>query len=243
MQTEVKEINPSKTKLFQVVLLGDNSVGKSALAYRWKRDNWNARLPSTIGFSYLSKTVSVLEKRCKVSLWDTAGQARFASLWPMHCRNADAIILCFDVRQELPPNIWFTHLKDLSLKEKTERILVGTCIDSKDRKVTRQEAEKFAEQMGASYHETSAKTGQGVNELFNCLIEKLLKNEELLLADWEIIPPAMSEDEGPYGFFLIPSQHFDSPQAFFAPDLRNNSSFVDIQNEKHHSQYATVKKM
>lgn len=250
MQTALKEMNPPKTKLFQVVLLGDNSIGKSALAYRWKRDKWNARLPSTIGCSYLSKTVSVLEQRCKVNVWDTAGQVRFASLWPMYCRNADAIMLCFDVRQELPPNIWFTHLKELSLKEKAERILVATCIDSKDRKVTRQEAVEFAARIGASYYETSAKTGEGVEEVFAVLTEKLVKKEkELLLTDWEIIPPEASKDEfsqdsevGPYGFYVIPSEHFDSPQAFFAPAPTNNSSVVDIQKEEELSLCALAKK-
>ena len=50
--------------------------------------------------------------------------------------------------------------------------------DKPDRKVTESEGRKLAEDFNMSFFETSAKTNQNVNEVFNFLTQEILKNND-----------------------------------------------------------------
>lgn len=58
------------------------------------------------------------------------------------------------------------------------KVLVGNKCDKPDRVVTEEEGKKLAEDFKMSFYETSAKTNQNVNEVFNFLTEEILKNNE-----------------------------------------------------------------
>lgn len=52
--------------------------------------------------------------------------------------------------------------------------LVGNKVDEKDnRKISYQECSEFAKQNNLSYIETSAKTGENINELFNQIAKQI----------------------------------------------------------------------
>ena len=61
------------------------------------------------------------------------------------------------------------------------KILVGNKSDLADnRVVSTDEARNFAEQIGAQYFETSAKTGDGVDEAFRAAITKKFQQQDIL---------------------------------------------------------------
>lgn len=87
----------------KVVLLGDTGVGKSSIALRFVSNEFKPYSESTIGASFLSKTLtfettsSTNTKRIAFKIWDTAGQERYACLAPMYYRGAGAAILVYDI--------------------------------------------------------------------------------------------------------------------------------------------------
>ena len=72
-------------------------------------------------------------------------------------------------------NKWIDELKRLCPNELT-LILVANKIDQEPRSVYSSEGEKFAQEKNIKYFETSAATGDGVDQLFNTLFEDILAN-------------------------------------------------------------------
>jgi small GTP-binding protein len=61
-----------------MVLLGESAVGKSSLALRFVKGQYNDNSESTIGAAFLTHTLQLdKERSVKVELWDTAGQERY----------------------------------------------------------------------------------------------------------------------------------------------------------------------
>jgi hypothetical protein len=57
----------------KVVLLGDSGVGKSSIVLRFITEQFKEEQESTIGASFLSKTIQIENKPVSFQIWDTAG--------------------------------------------------------------------------------------------------------------------------------------------------------------------------
>ena len=62
---------------FKMVLLGESAVGKSSLALRYAKGQYQDHAESTIDAAFLTHTIQIdSDTTLKVELWDTAGQER-----------------------------------------------------------------------------------------------------------------------------------------------------------------------
>ncbi|KAK9909648.1 hypothetical protein WJX75_005576 [Coccomyxa subellipsoidea] len=81
----------------KVVLLGQQSVGKSCLVDRYINSIFENTPKNTIGAAFAAKKIKVHSGRVvSLGIWDTAGAERFESLSRMYYNGAKAAILCFD---------------------------------------------------------------------------------------------------------------------------------------------------
>ncbi|CAE7503929.1 RAB5 [Symbiodinium pilosum] len=121
----------------------------------------------------MTQTVSLNTEVVKFEIWDTAGQERYKSLVPMYYRGAAAAVIVFDItsRESFDAaKAWVSELQNSD----TLIALVGNKSDLEaNRAVDKDAARTFADQMGLLHMETSAKTGQNVNELFNEIAVRL----------------------------------------------------------------------
>ncbi|KAG2749662.1 GTP binding protein [Suillus brevipes Sb2] len=157
---------PKRTK---IVLLGDQSVGKTSLITRFMYDTFDNTYQATIGIDFLSKTMYLEDRTVRLQLWDTAGQERFRSLIPSYIRDSSVAIVVYDItnRQSfLSTSKWIDDVR-------SERgndviiVLVGNKADlSEKRQVTIEEATAKSTQMNIMFMETSAKAGHNVKSLF-----------------------------------------------------------------------------
>jgi GTPase SAR1 family protein len=86
---------PPRVKL---VLLGDSGVGKSCLALRLARGEFDAASAVTVGAAFLSTTLALpSSSSVRLDIWDTAGQERYASLAPLYYRGARAAAVVYSV--------------------------------------------------------------------------------------------------------------------------------------------------
>jgi len=164
----------------KVVLLGDTGVGKSSLVLRFITNEFKQYQESTIGASFMSKLILVDGSPIKFQIWDTAGQEKYHSLAPMYYKGAAAAIVVYDITKEST----FQTLKDwvAELRAQGPEDIVIAVAGNKsdmesDREVDTATAESYANSIGATFLETSAKTKANVDEIF-LNISKQLPTQE-----------------------------------------------------------------
>ena len=154
---------------FKIIFLGDQYVGKSSILNRFYQDKFEQDYQATIGLDFHSKNVEIKNTTIRLLLYDTAGQEKFKSLIPMYIRDANIIIVVYDITNKdsfLHTEHWVNETKDLK-REDAIFVLVGNKIDLDDnRAVSTKEADEFANSKGFLFHEVSAKTGEEIQELF-----------------------------------------------------------------------------
>ena len=166
-----------QTPKYKLIFLGDQSVGKSCILNRFMNDTFSEDYQATIGLDFQSKNFQIDNQDIHLLLYDTAGQEKFRSLIPMYTRDANIILLVYDIGCKES----FVHLpdwiKDLTNINKDEVIfaLVGNKKDLEDkREVTVEEGQKVAQENDFIFQEVSAKTGEGFSDLFyKNLFEKI----------------------------------------------------------------------
>ncbi|KAF5134894.1 Ras-related protein RABB1b [Metarhizium brunneum] len=124
------------------------------------------------------------QKHMKLSLWDTAGQETYKSVTRSYFRGASGALLVFDLsRRQTFQHVtdWLNDLRQIAEPDIVV-VLVGNKADlaqqeENKREVTREEAEEWARRNGVlEYVETSAKSGENVEQAFMRVAERIFHN-------------------------------------------------------------------
>ncbi|KAJ3674477.1 hypothetical protein LUZ60_005093 [Juncus effusus] len=170
----------NKIRNAKLVLLGDVATGKSSLVLRFVKGQFVEFQESTIGAAFFSQTVAVNDETVKFEIWDTAGQERYHSLAPMYYRGAAAAIIVYDITNMntfTRAKKWVQELQSQG-NSSTIMALAGNKADLLDnRQVSTEEAQKYAQENGLFFMETSAKTAINVNDIFYEIAKKLLQGQ------------------------------------------------------------------
>jgi len=166
----------------KVVVLGSANVGKTCLVIKFDTGDFPEGTAPTIGASYVAKKMKVnKDNAILLQIWDTAGQERFKSMASMYYRGADAAILVFDVtdhRSFEAVKDWVKELRahndvssDLVLAIAANKIDLGGPNSAKDLLLS--QAKEYAKEINASFIETSAKSSQGIQSLFEIVAQNI----------------------------------------------------------------------
>ena len=158
---------------YKLILGGEGGVGKTSMVHRFVENAFQTDYKSTIGTSIMKKECDFegLNSKVRFVLWDLAGQAQFKRVRQSYLSNAEAGILVYDVtRKDTLDKVenWFNEIKDVS--PNISLILVGNKVDlTEDRVISTEMGEALAKNLNLSYIETSAKTGENINDAFKML--------------------------------------------------------------------------
>jgi small GTP-binding protein len=172
--------------MYKIVLCGDGAVGKTALRLRYMGRGFQAKYMMTIGADFALKEISVTDnigtsKTYKFQLWDLAGQQNFSSVRPLYYMGSNGAMLVYDVtRLSTFENTlsWVQEIVKGISKEVFPIVLLANKIDLRrqsDIAITSEEGRELARQISdeafdgkvkVPYIETSAKTGENVDEAF-----------------------------------------------------------------------------
>ena len=164
----MKNIGHEEIK-YKLIVIGDENVGKTSIINRFKSNQFTGDYQPTVGLDFQNLPLLIDNQNVNLLLYDTAGQEKFRSLIPMYTRDANIVLLVYDITCKdsfMHVSDW---LKDLTNLKKEEVIfaLVGNKIDIMEkREVTLEEGQKFAEDQGFIFQEVSAKSGDGFSDLF-----------------------------------------------------------------------------
>ena len=172
------ELKPNKEiPKFKIIFLGDQGTGKSCILNRFVDDKFDENYQATVGLDFQSKNVKIDNQDIHLLLYDTAGQEKFRSLIPMYTRDANIIMLVYDITRKESFNnipIWIKDLTNVKFEE-VIFVLIGNKIDLNDkREVNKEEGEKYSQENKMIFEEVSAKTGENFPELFyNKIFEQI----------------------------------------------------------------------
>uniref|UniRef100_A0A7S4PAY2 Ras-related protein Rab-4 n=1 Tax=Paramoeba aestuarina TaxID=180227 RepID=A0A7S4PAY2_9EUKA len=167
--------------LFKFIVIGDASVGKSCLLHSFLEEKFKKNSSHTIGVEFGSKVLDVSGKNVKLQIWDTAGQERFRSVTRSYYRGAAGALLVYDITRRDSYNhcsSWLADARSLANPD-IVIILVGNKSDlDGEREVTFLEASRFAQENDMIFFETSALTGDSVQEVFGKCARQILSKIE-----------------------------------------------------------------
>ncbi|XP_063241184.1 ras-related protein Rab-4B isoform X1 [Bacillus rossius redtenbacheri] len=155
--------------LFKFLVIGSAGSGKSCLLHQFIESKFKDGSQHTIGVEFGSKIVNVGGRSVKLQIWDTAGQERFRSVTRSYYRGAAGALLVYDIANRESFNAlgnWLSDARTLA-SPNIVILLVGNKRDlDAEREVTFLEASRFAQENELMFLETSAKTGENVEEAF-----------------------------------------------------------------------------
>ncbi|XP_029439844.1 ras-related protein Rab-24 [Rhinatrema bivittatum] len=162
----------------KVVMLGKEFVGKTSLVERYVHHRFLlGPYQNTIGAAFVAKAISVGGRVVTLGIWDTAGSERYEAMSRIYYRGAKAAIVCYDITDSGSFQRVKFWVKELQNCEQNCRIyLCGTKCDLLEsdrskRQVDFHDAQDYAEEIKGQLFETSSKTGQSVDELFQKVAE------------------------------------------------------------------------
>jgi len=174
-----EEGSEGRYRTFKIGVMGPGAVGKSAVSLRFIQNAFVGDYDPTIEDSY-RKVVTVDEHACLLEVLDTAGQEDFVALRSTWFTSSEGFIFVYSVTSrgsfENLANFYEEYLK--IREDEPPLVLVANKVDLPDNKVTTEEGQAIATKWKASYFETSAKTGDRVEEVFFACARKLLTRKE-----------------------------------------------------------------
>lgn len=178
-------------QIVKTLVVGSSGVGKTCLLLRYTDRIYKESYSSTIGVDFKIKNVNVDGVPIKMQIWDTAGQERFRTITSSYYRNANGIILVFDITDRhtfRDLKGWINEINNNTTSPVVILILgnkVDIAQEAKD-PVKKEEVEEFMETYKGSeklrvkgYHEVSAREDVMVSQSFEEMAQLIKRNVPL----------------------------------------------------------------
>ncbi|KAK2889413.1 hypothetical protein Q8A67_014788 [Cirrhinus molitorella] len=164
---------------FNIVMVGNSCVGKTSFVRRFHEGQFTEDYRSTIGVDTFVQTIALPDRIVKLQIWDTAGQERFHSITTQVFRNADGLLLMYEITSSnsfTSVRDWITQAQEKA-PDDAIMMLLGNKNDSVERKVQIQEGADLAREYNIHFMECSAATGENVSESMRTLAELLAQRK------------------------------------------------------------------
>ena len=175
----------------KAVLIGDGAVGKTSIRRNYLGEDFTEGHLATIGVDLATKRVLFQQEIVKFIIWDLAGQPTFEKVRGHYYAGCNGILLVYSVvdRDSFDNSSKWLVEAYKNMGPLPPTIIIGNKTDlrhslDKSKYVTPNEGEAFTkyfiQKLGipAVFHETSAKTGSGIQDAFTQLLQMMSDAEE-----------------------------------------------------------------
>ena len=170
----------SDNDALKVVLIGESGSGKTSIIQRFSYNLFDPNCASSISSQYISKIIELkdINQTLKFDIWDTAGQEKYRSMAKLFYKDAKIILFVYDITSLKS----FNEIKSYWISQVQQNCepnaLLGVVANKNDlynmQQVPKEEGIKLADEIGAIFQMTSAKSGIGINNLFENIGRKYL---------------------------------------------------------------------
>ena len=153
----------------KLLLIGNAFVGKTLIVQKFLDNTFSKTTMTTIGVDLQYKVLDINGKKVKYLIWDTAGEDRMKTMTYAYYRGCHVVLIVYDVtsKKSFENVTTWVECVDKFAKSNVLRILVGNKTDLEDQRViSKEEGKKLAEENGLKFYEISAKTMNGLVEMF-----------------------------------------------------------------------------
>ena len=168
-------------KEIKTILVGMSGTGKTNIINALTGQKFDSNNFSTTTSSFVDKFMTVNNKKYRLEIWDTAGQEKFRSLTRIFIKDSKIVIFVYDITTKKSfeeVDYWVGSVREI-LGNKAIFGLAGNKKDLfQNEEVEEEEGEKKAQEIGALFKLTSAKTGAGINDFMQSLLEEYIKKNE-----------------------------------------------------------------
>ena len=175
-----------KEKEVKVILLGDSGVGKSCIINRYINNAYDPNIESTLGSNACTKLVEKKSISYILNLWDTTGQEKYHSITNLFIKGSNIVILVYSINSLSSfegLDFWYKSIQEKLEGENYASAVVGSksdLIEEEEEVVSEEEAKKFAKEKNSIFKLVSSKEDpEGINNLFDTLLDELIKNDYL----------------------------------------------------------------
>jgi small GTP-binding protein len=172
---------------FKITFVGDGGVGKTSLIMRYTRSPFKLDYVETIGAQFSVYEKEFEKDKVRALFWDIAGQDSFHFLRPNFFRNSEAVIIVYSLEDNNLGKESFEHISAwhddiIRFAGNIPIFIWANKVDLTDEsKLNDSEIQEFIKMKSVQgYYITSAKTGKGINEAFDTIIEHLYKKYKIL---------------------------------------------------------------
>jgi small GTP-binding protein len=165
----------SKKFIFKVIFLGDAAVGKTSIVAKHVTSTFRENYIPSLGANVNSRQYSVEGKDVTLMIWDIAAQEQFSRVRQQYYQGVRAAFIVYDVtRPRTFENVvsWHDDLTAI-VRKKIPMILIGNKADL-PAVVHSASGKRLADDIGADFIETSAKTGENIEKVFDKVVRKLI---------------------------------------------------------------------
>lgn len=169
-----------ESEKIRILIIGGASVGKTAIAQKFLSNTFQKKYEMTMAGEIHIKNVKYDNLEFDLIINDTPGEIRFKVARDSAYPGAKGALLVFDLTRlptfnptarERLKELW------LGVKERIPVVIVGNKKDLENfRSIRYNEAAEFCKQIPCPYIETSAKTGDGIEDAFKLLLNEIKKN-------------------------------------------------------------------
>ena len=180
------------TKDLKLILLGESGVGKTCIINRYINNEFTQECESTLGSTFYTKEILKGNINYKLNIWDTTGQEKYHSITNLFVKGSQIVILVYSIDSMSSfenLNYWYSTLKDNLEGDDYVLAIVGSKCDLvNDEVVNENEAKNFAKEKNAIFKLVSSKQfPEGINNLFNILLDELIKKKSITVSDSYVI--------------------------------------------------------
>ena len=177
-----EEEEQKENNFIKIVIVGQSSVGKTALINQYMNKIFIDAAITTIGTDKFIKIEKINNSEIKLNIWDTAGQERFRSLSPLFLKGSNIVLMVYDITNKSSfielKNFWYEKVKD-----NTKNIILGIIANKSDlyekEVVSIDDGKKFAKDCKAFFYESCAKNYDTTRQMFIYAVEEYVEKYNL----------------------------------------------------------------